>query len=50
MAKNPNVMTKPELVAEALRLGLGPSKSALDARFVGDLRRQVIDAWQGGQR
>lgn len=38
-----DVMRKAELVALGARLGLG-SRAALDARHVGDLRRDVRDA------
>jgi hypothetical protein len=35
-----DLMRKPELVAEAVRLGLG-TKAALDAQRLEDLRREV---------
>lgn len=40
----PESMTKPELVAEALRLGLGRSKAALDVYSRGELLRKVTAA------
>lgn len=45
--KHPMFMTKPELVKEALRLGLGRSRAALDVHHKGDLLRKVLDAREG---
>lgn len=42
--KHPTTMRKPELVAEAYRLGLGPSKAALDVYHKGVLLKMVTDA------
>lgn len=38
-------MTKPELVKEGVRLGLG-SAAALSAQFKGTLLRKILDARQ----
>lgn len=40
-------LTKAELVAEAVRLGLG-SKAAMDAQIKSDLERKVAEARHGG--
>lgn len=44
MAKHPTVMRKAELVAEAHRMGLGPSRAALDVHSKGVLLKMVLDA------
>lgn len=43
IAKNPIIMTKPELVKEAYRLGLGPSRAALDVHTKGALIRMIAE-------
>lgn len=44
MAKHPVIMNKKELVAEAYRLGLGPSRAALDVHHKGFLYQMVMNA------
>jgi hypothetical protein len=42
MTKNPQLMTKKELVQLGAGLGLG-SKAALDAQYVDVLRKKILD-------
>lgn len=44
MTKHPTLMNKKELVAEAYRLGLGPSRAALDVHHKGALLNLVLAA------
>lgn len=42
MTKNPQLMTKKELVRYGADLGLG-SKAALDAMYLDTLRKKILD-------